>query len=189
MAIRTWFARITNPEPDPEGAQPRPGTKPLRKPGGGQKTDYLDEDGRLRSPRGYLRNKSFGEVDFRRSFKRQPGWDEREYRWWDRWDLEDYDVFDCDRYGRIVSLYDHHDPRYYAFAGDEVDDYSGPFVTKNFVKYVSRFGDWVPPWTIMRPASHSDQRMQFPGFGGSPPESWGSTWTWRSGLKLHRSLR
>ena len=149
---------------------------------------YKDDKGRPRTEGGFLIDKQFGDNDFRRDFTRQPGWIARED--WYRGSLEEFEEYDCGRNG-VIYQFDqmHTDPRYFERAGDPVDDYDGPYVTENVVKVLRRRGVIVPPWAILRPASHSDQRIQYPGYSGSPPESYGATWTWKRGLRPHKSVR
>ncbi len=151
---------------------------------------YTDDQGRECTAGGFLVDKQFGDDDFRRDFTRQPGWQDRNDGWWRRWGMFDYGFFGIDSRGKIAEFEEiYTDPRYFRIAGDEVLGYDGPYLDYNAVQYLSRRGVRVPDWAQLRQASHSDQRIQYPGWGGSPPESYGATWTWRRGLRLHRRAR
>jgi len=165
MARRRWYHRFTR-----------------------KRVTYVDDAGRERTEGGFLVDKQFGDDDFRRDFTRQPGWGARNDPWWGF--LTPGGVYDCGRYGSPMLMERMHtDPRYTRYAGHAVSNYDGPYLTRGAVRWFGKRGVSVPEWAQMRSASHSDQRIQYPGYGGSTPEGYGGTFSWRKGYRPHRKAR
>ena len=153
---------------------------------------YHDEQGRPRTAGGFLIDKESGDPDFRQDFTHQPGWEIRNAPWWNAYGLRAGEVYDCDRAGNFETYAKKYNGSVYytTFAGEPVPDYVGPYFSRNAVRYLARRRITVPEWAQMRAASHSDQRIQYPGYGGSTPEGYGGTFSWRKDYKpAKRSAR
>lgn len=158
MGIRSWTAAYV-PWVRPEG--------------------YIDDQGRARTDGGYLEHVELGSDDFQRDFTRLPGWKIRNVDWWTSMGLEGGKVYGCSKFGKLFLLSER-GYKYSVYAGSPVPGYDGPYLTPA----ASRYYGISKPWIVMRAGgrSHNDERIQYPGYGGSVPESYGGYWTFLSGL-------
>jgi len=168
MARRNWFRRVFSRRDEPA---------------------YYDEQGRPRTDGGFLIGQVPGEPYVPRDFTRQPGWETRNAPWWAAYGLVNGEVYDCDRAGNFETYSEKFsDPRYTQFAGVPVPDYVGPYFSYNAVQYLMRRLS-VPPWARMEAGKHSDPRIHYPGWEGTP-EGYDGTFSWQNGYKpSRRSVR
>lgn len=144
---------------------------------------YIDSSGNYRSANGFFIGKRYGQPGdglhgFRRDFTHLDGWP-------DDSPLLDGLVFDYDR-----ELDDLIEISSAPFAGIPVPDYKGPYYTYNAVRYLrKKLRKTVHDWQKMRLRGHQDQRPQFPGYGGHPPEGAFGTYTIGRGYRPHKRVR
>ena len=144
---------------------------------------YRDDNGRPRTAGGFLIGQVPGEPYVPRDFTRQPGWQLRNASWWAAYGLVAGEVYDCDRAGSLETYGDKYsDPRYTQFAGEPVPDYVGPYFSRNAVRYFAKRRINVPEWAQMEAGKHSDPRIHYAGWEGTP-EGYGGTYSWKKGYK------